>query len=388
MLMLSSSGCAVRQRNPVPEHLVMKAQIPELDDVRIPAGFNIDDPEGPIYKLKRIIKEAQRQAAVHTRCCQKELIELSLSGGGADGAFGAGLLCGWTMAGTRPEFDIVTGISTGALQAPFAFLGADYDKNLKVYAAITNKDVFKKRVIFEILQRGDAVADFSPLANLIARLFGEKELEAVAREHARGRRLFIGTTHFDAQVPVFWDMGAIASSGHPKAPEIFRKVMLASASIPFAVSPVYFEVEAEGKRYEEMHVDGGVMTQVFGAKYLVFAAKAWLEEGYTVSSRLYIIRNSHLNPEYRFVEAKIPEIGKRAVSTLIKTQGLGDIYRAYLDTSQAGIDFNYIDIPLDFKIEPKEEFDPAYMKALYEVGYQMARNGVPWGKYPPGFTSK
>jgi len=200
-----------------------------------------------------------------------------------------------------------------------------------------------------------------------------------------GRRLYIGTTYLDAQQPVFWDMGAIAASGHPKALEIFRKVMIASASVPIAVPPVYFDVEVDGKRYEEMHVDGGITTQVFGAKLLRFSAEAWQEAGYEVTASLYLIRNSRFSPEYESVKAKIAAIGGRTVSTLIKSQGFGDIFRAYLDAIDAGIDFNYLNIPSEFNAKPKEEFAPVYMKALFEFGYQMAKNGLEWKKYPPGF---
>lgn len=215
-------------------------------------------------------------------------------------------------------------------------MGPDYDDALKVYTTITGKDVFKIRPVGTILQSRDAVADFTPLKKLIGRLFGKAELEAIAQEHASGRMLYIGTTHLDAQQPVFWDMGAIAASGHPEALEIFQKVMLASATVPIAVPPVYFEVEADGNLYEEMHVDGGITTQVFGAKLLRLAADAWQEAGYTVTARLYLIRNAHLSPEYEKVKSKISAIGGRTISTLIKVQGFGDIYRAYVDAIDSG----------------------------------------------------
>jgi predicted acylesterase/phospholipase RssA len=220
--------------------------------------------------------------------------------------------------------------------------------------------------------------------NLIARRFGETELRAVAHEYKRGRLLFIGTTNLEAQLLVIWNMGAIATSGHPGALDLFRKIMIASASTPGAVPPVYFNVEADGKTYDEMHVDGGVMTQVFGVPLLVHEADAWRKADYTVTGRVYIIRNAHLGPEPEPVTPELSNIAGRSISTLIKTQGIGDIYRAYAVAASANFDFNHIAIPRDFNDIPKEPFDPVYMKKLYDLGFEMARQDLKWSKSPPG----
>ncbi len=180
-------------------------------------------------------------------------------------------------------------------------------------------------------------------------------------------------------------MGAIASSGHPDALNLFRKVMIASASIPVAVPPVFIKVVAEGKTYDEMHVDGGVMTQVFGIKLLKYLADTWRRAGYRVTGRVYIIRNGRIDPEWHIVKPKIVSIGERSISTMIKTQGIGDLYRAYVDSKDSGFDFNYIDIPRDFTQISDEPFDPNYMKALYDFGFQMAIKGLKWDKLPPYF---
>jgi len=387
IVFITVSCAALHPRNPIPENMISKAEIPGLDSVRFMPGRRfVDETKDYNKELKRFVLHSRRAAAKEFECCERDLTILSLSGGGENGAFGAGILIGWTASGSRPEFDIVTGISTGALQAPFAFLGPAYDSSLAVYSTITAKDIFKKRPFGTILQQRDAVADFTPLENLIEGLFGEAELREVARQHARGRLLIIGTTLLDAQLLVFWNMGAIASSGHPDALNLFRKVMIASASIPVAVPPVYIDVEAEGKTYDEMHVDGGVMTQVFGIKFLKYSADAWRKAGYTVNGRVYIIRNARLDPEWREVDPKLVSIGGRSTSTMIKSQGIGDLYRAYVDANDANFDFNYIDIPSDFKQLSEEPFDPKYMKALYDFGFQRARKGLRWNKFPPYFT--
>ena len=193
---------------------------------------------------------------------QKACFFLALSGGGDEGAFGAGVLCGWTAHGDRPQFKLVTGISTGALIAPFAFLGSSYDDTLRyLYTGITSKDIFRMKSLLTVLWR-DAIADTKPLAKKLDQYVDEAMLAAVAAEHKKGRRLIIGTTQLDAQRLVLWNMGAIASSGDPEAIKLFRKILLTSASIPGAFPPQYIRVEAGGKRYEEMHVDGGTTAEV------------------------------------------------------------------------------------------------------------------------------
>src|SRR3954447_7793561 len=157
---------------------------------------------------------------------------LAVSGGGENGAFGAGLLCGWTAQGTRPEFEVVTGISTGALTAPFAFLGPRYDAQLKaVYTELDAKKVLVARYFTAALW-DDAMADNAPLYKTISHYLDDRMLADIARAYEGGRLLLVASTDLDAQQPVIWNVGAIAKSGYPKAAETIRKVLLASAAIP------------------------------------------------------------------------------------------------------------------------------------------------------------
>ena len=188
---------------------------------------------------------------------------LAISGGGENGAFGAGLLTGWTEAGTRPEFKLVTGVSTGALTAPYAFLGPAYDKQLNyAYTTITGKDVFKKRGLLAPFL-DDALADYAPLQRMVAKYVTADMLKAIAAEHAKGRMLLIGTTDLDALRPVIWNIGKIAENGGPQALELVRKIIVASAAIPAAFPPMMIDVDVNGKHYQEMQVDGGASRQVF-----------------------------------------------------------------------------------------------------------------------------
>jgi predicted acylesterase/phospholipase RssA len=309
---------------------------------------------------------------------------LGISGGGEDGAFGAGLLCGWTVAGTRPEFGLVTGISTGALTAPFAFLGPKYDEQLKeVYTTITAKDVLEERGMLAGIF-SDAMADNAPLRLLVEKYVTADLLQAIAAEHAKGRVLLIGTTNLDARRPVIWNIGKIAASGNPHALELVQKILVASAAIPAAFPPMMIDVEVNGKSYQEMHVDGGASAQVFvyppALQLKALSAKA----GITRERRLFVIRNSRLDPDWADTKRQTLTIAGRAVSSLIQNQGVGDLYRIYATAQRDDVDFNLAYIPPTFNVTLTEPFDQHYMNELFKVGYELGRAGYDWKKTPPG----
>lgn len=310
---------------------------------------------------------------------------LALSGGGSDGAFGAGLLNGWTASGKRPEFDLVTGVSTGALAAPFAFLGPKYDPALKdVFTQSTTRDIAIARPVRGLLG-GDSLASNAPLAQVIAHYVDEAFLQEVAEEHRKGRRLLIGTTNLDAERPVVWDMGQIAISGSPEAVELFRTVLLSSAAIPAVFPPGFIEVSAGGTIYKEMHVDGGATREVFLVPTQFMAKQVDGRLGINPIRRAYIIRNGRVAPEYKAVKARTMSIAGRAVSSLIKSQGVGDLNELYLFAKRNGIDYNVAYIPGDFPDTSTQAFDPVYMTKLYDVGFNLAKAGYPWKKTPPQF---
>jgi hypothetical protein len=309
---------------------------------------------------------------------------LAISGGGDNGAFGAGLLNGWTAAGTRPEFKVVTGVSTGALIAPFAFLGPKYDYVLeRVYTQTSAKDIFKSRGLLKGIF-SDAMADTTPLAGLIASYVNQQLLDEVAAEYARGRVLLVGTANLDSLEPVIWNMTAIAASRHPRSVFLFRQILLASASIPGAFPPQLIDVDIAGARYQEMHADGGTMAQVFLFPPSISAEQIGAQPRQRVA---YIIRNARLDPDWASVERRTLTISARAISSLTRTQGIGDLYRIFATTQKDGIDFNLAYIPPTFNVPHKEEFDTNYMQQLYSTGRQMALAGYQWQKTPPGFES-
>jgi hypothetical protein len=303
---------------------------------------------------------------------------LAISGGGDNGAFGSGILVGWTEAGDRPDFQVVTGVSTGALIAPFAFLGPAYDKQLRdVYTTISADDVFIERgLIGGIFD--DAMADTTPLWGVISRFVDESMLAAIGREYQKGRLLLIGTTDLDAERANIWNIGAIAASGHPGAIDLVRKVLRASSAVPAMFQPVMIDVELDGKPYQELHVDGGAIAQMF-----LYPPSIDIENVAHRERKAYLIRNAREDPEWADVERRTLSIAGRAISTMIHSSGTNDLLRIYFVAQRDGVDYNLAYIGSDFSAPRAGDFDKDYMNALFDYAYQQARHGYPWQKMPP-----
>jgi predicted acylesterase/phospholipase RssA len=379
------AGCAGPPRGlAVPRELQDRAQLPGLDATSRTWGIGLN-PDFQRDLMDSVRREREWLAASGHSGALPPAEFLALSGGGADGAFGAGLLCGWSAAGNRPTFKAVTGISTGALIAPFAFLGQEYDGPLReVYTKTATRDLLIPRGLLEALS-SDAMTDNKPMWKYLAKFVDQAMIDKIAAEHRKGRVLMIGTTNLDARRAVIWNVGAIAASGHPKAVELIHTLMIASASIPAAFPPVMIDVEVDGKKYQEMHVDGGAMMQLFLYPPSLHLADATKAAGITRERRAFIIRNSRLDPDWAETQRRTLSIASRAISSLIQTQGIGDLYRTYLNAQRDSVDYNLAYIPPTFKLKAKEAFDPEYMKALFEVGYEAAKSGYRWHKTPPGY---
>lgn len=305
---------------------------------------------------------------------------LLLSGGGSDGAYGAGLLNGWSARGGRPEFWIVTGISTGALIAPFAFLGEEYDDELeRFYTNTRTEDLVTFRVLMALRGQLLGLADRTSLEQTVEDALTPELIGRVASEHRRGRRLLIGTTNLDAQRPVVWDIGRIASSGHPEARRLIRDILLASSAIPGAMPPVQIEVELDGKRYSEMHVDGGVTRQLFFLPpYFRMDAIRSLAGGRLRMGTVYLLRNTKLDPDYVSTAPDIVSITSRSIATLIKFSGISDVRIVEQQARENGFALRVTAVPEDFNVEESELFDIDYMRALFDVGFRRAVAGVAW----------
>jgi predicted acylesterase/phospholipase RssA len=311
---------------------------------------------------------------------------LALSGGGSYGAFSAGLLNGWTAGGQRPQFDIVSGVSTGALIATYAFLGSRYDPALReFYTTTTTADIYRKRFKPAVLW-SDSFVFSEPLKRMIEASISPQLLCEVAIAHAQGRRLFIGTTNVDTGRLVIWDMGAIASSGKPDSLALYRKIILASASPPGFFPPVHIDISVNGRNYTELHVDGGTTAQVFFRSSMVQIDPAEFSGGGRplVGSCVYIIIAGKAFPDPKCVTDRAVKIAGNSLGALTYAQTRNDLIRIYTLSLLTGMDFRVATIPQDWPIqEDSMVFDQASMRSLYDRGYQWAVAGAAWADVPP-----
>jgi predicted acylesterase/phospholipase RssA len=379
---LLSAGCAaVPMRQPVPAKLALAAELPGMPGVRVWGDGGADLAQ--IFTAPERAALIARRRARAAKSGQPVSNLLALSGGADDGAFGAGFLVGWTRHGSRSEFDLVTGISAGALLAPFAFLGPEYDVKLKATIhSLGGEQLFSANILSGLLG-GPALADSAPFAALLERYIDRDMIRRIASERRKGRILAVGTTNLDAQRPVFWDMGRIAQSRHPRAPELFRKVPLASASVPGIFPPVHIEVAAGGRTYKELHVDGGPTRQVFFTPVEFSFGALDHAIGRRVERRFWVIRNGNVRPDYAAVPETAAAIATRSLETLTKSQGIGDLIRMYDKARAEGIEFNLAAIPADFAAPRPKPFDTGYMSALYDRGLALGIAGYRWARQPP-----
>ncbi len=381
LIIFICSGCATL-RHPVPSNMIGKAHVDNMSDIRTFYG----DRGSELAKNALLSFKEENITDYPVNSDGKRVYPLlCISGGSANGAYGAGLLNGWSKEGSRPKFKAITGVSTGAIIAPLVFLGEEYDDMVEnLYTTMATKQVMTLKGPLRALF-GNSLASNKPLEKQLDKYITDDILKKIADEHKRGRRLYVGTTYLDAQRFVIWDMGAIALRGDAK---LFRKVILASAAIPMVFPPVFIKVEDKGKIYDEMHVDGGTLMQAFSL-YKIFEgeeenAKKMGIDPEKIKADYYIIRNGYFDPSYKVVDDELASIGGQTFDTMINSQGIGDAYRIYAFMQRRGNTYNLAFIPGDFRPPKKEEFDPSQMKMLFDKGYEDAVNGYKWSNVPPG----
>lgn len=378
MPVLAMAACTGVRSVPAPDSdLALIANPPGYEDVRFFGQGQKSIVDVEIADVRRQIRARIAREGVVPNGGEYDV--LVLSGGGPDGAFGAGILNGWTERGDRPEFALVTGISTGALIAPFAFLGPEYDPELKKFYTQTSTDDVVSFAILGGIFGAAGLTDTTPIRGILKKQITPEFVERIAREHENGRRLWIGTSNLDSQQPVVWDVGAIAATGREDAPALIRDILLASASIPGAFPPVLFDVEVNGERFSELHVDGGVTRQLFlFPANAPFRGQEVLEAAVMKRGVVYAIRNSKLSPEFSPTEAGILQIAQRSISTLLKSGGINDIAVLREQAKQSDFEVRVVAVPDSFNVPSEELFDKVYMRALFDVGEEMGLNGVPW----------
>ena len=305
---------------------------------------------------------------------------LALSGGGADGAFGAGILIGWTQSGKRPTFDVVTGVSTGAFMAALAFLGPKYDRTLaELYTNQTNDSVYIQKGPEGLLS--DSVLDNTPLKRQIERIVTKEFVAEVAAEHAAGRRLYIATTNLDSGDLVIWDMGLIASGNRADRVQTFQKILRASAAVPGFFMPVYIKPQ-KGIEQRQAHVDGAVKAPVLIGDFM-FKSPAKQRNLYVVINGS-LARLNNTGP----VKPTVSEIGKKSIVELLRSLSQATLYQGYVTARNSGAEFNLVSVP-DAVMASTDalDFNPAKMRELFRVGQEIGKKGGPWLKEPPNLAA-
>ena len=373
--LLVSSGCA-HVRHAVPENLVGKAVVIGMPDMR-----HYTDKTVSSFMRQSLVDSFKEEGKSDYLVDGIKTYPVLLIGGGvSNSAYGIGLLNGWFKEGFRPVFKIVTGYSSGSIIAVATFSGKDYEDRLaELFLSISTKDVIKQKNIFSILF-GNSLYSSTLFAKKIDDLVDEGLMARIAQEHALGRRLYVGTTDLDAQEFVIWDMGALASKGGPDSLKLFRKIILASCSFPATLPPVYFQVEAGGRRYDEMHADGGVIGGIFYIGQLI--------ENLGFRTRVYVLNCCYMSPHSRQVEDNLTAITSRLIETHTAAKMAGDTYKLYAFAKEKGWDYNLAYIPEDFKPNQKEMFDKQEMQRLFKRGYDDAVVGYKWHKAPPGLVAE
>ncbi|MDQ8700867.1 patatin-like phospholipase family protein [Hyphomicrobium sp. LHD-15] len=376
MTALALGGCAATLAyTPVPEAAIGRAQVSGYTNIR--AWGDADEADAAINFTGVLPAPLSRTEVERKRPRARSY--LALSGGGGDGAYGAGLLVGWTASGERPIFDVVTGVSTGALAAPFAFLGPAYDKKLEeIYTQYKTDDLGTPQ-IFSAVFGGPSLIDASGLEALLRHYVNIELVDEIAREHARGRRLLVATTNVEAERQVIWNLGAIAASKNADRLDLFRRILLASAAIPGVLPPVLLKVTVDGREFQEMHADGGTVGQVF---FIPHVANGLSQKMTQAQARLYVIRNGKMGPVWQSVDPTILKIANRSLETLIKSQARGDVERVYAQAKSEGMAFRLAVIPESFDGISDEPFDKGYMRQLFDLGYAQASRGYPWATAP------
>jgi len=300
---------------------------------------------------------------------------LAISGGGANGAFGAGLLVGWTQSGQRPEFDIVTGVSTGALTAPFAFLGPAWDARLT--QAYTGHEAARVLSDMNLLFfAAPSLYSSRPLERLVASYVDEALIEAVAREHRNGRRLLVATTNLDSQETVIWDLGAVAAAGGPEAIGRFRDVLVASASLPGVFPPKLITTWRGGTPVVEAHVDGGLATPFFTSSE---GLTDWVSPNAHPDNpgRLFAIINGKTAPNFAFAHTGAVAVLSRSLNVMGKAQLRSQLALSRRWAANNHSRFAYAEIPVAAD-EGVFRFDLANRRQLFLLGENLARQGQAW----------
>ena len=363
--LLVLSGCMAPGRRAYDASEAERAQIVGFENIRVHA----DDPRPPksVYDPWRPVTSKPKPAM------------LAISGGGAGGAFSVGILSAWSELGSRPSFDVVTGVSTGALIAPLAFLGPEYDRRLqRLYLSDQARNLIDVNwrglgILSSGLLRGEA------LRRMVGENITEEILRRIAGEHHSGRRLLVMTTNLDTQRAVVWNIGAIAASGRADALALVRQVLVASASVPGVLPPVPIKAVVDGKQIEELHSDGGSSAQFFTLpEQLIVTPNHAAKE----NLHIYVIINNALIPEFAMSPERALPIMGRAYAILLKTHTKQGLIALYNFAQRSGVDLDIASIDAQVPYSMTDPLNHQYMTSVYHIGYQKTLDNSLWKKRP------
>lgn len=345
------------------------------------AGFNTNnliDPAGQVDSHDAL-RQLNSQAILTSRTTARRSA-LCLSGGGAYGAYSVGVLYGWSCRGDRPCFDVVTGISTGALIAPYAFLGSAYDQQIKeLYTSMDSRDIYRLRPVTGVFS--EAFASNRPLARRIDETITPQLMAAVAGEHAKGRRLYVGTTEMEGHRFVVWDIGAIATYGRQEDMVLIKKILLASTAIPGIFPPTRIPVTVNGECFNELHVDGSVSQSVFFRPPLDRPGES------PKDTQVYVIVAGKLYADQDPANPRSISIAIQNLSTFSYAHTRGDLFRIWSTCQMTGRGFLLTALPADYSAPASmTDFDHQQMTSMYQEGVRQVMQGTAWRTTPPGLN--
>ena len=362
-------GCITLPRTPFTQAEQMLASPPGFGQVRYAA-----DSDNLALMLRTSLKPSVKG----------DIDALAISGGGANGAYGAGLLTGWTKSGQRPEFQLTTGISAGALTAPFAFLGPAWDGELRqaIFGPKTAR-LLQERGLLSLLTPG--LYSKAPLEDLVRSYVTDKMIAAVAAEHAKGRRLLVGTTNLDTEQLNVWDMGAIAMKGGAEARDLFAEVLIASASVPGVFPPTMIKVEEDGHAFSEMHVDGQTESAFFAIPQTLFLAPILSAPPF--HAHLFVIINGQLESKFMVTEDSTVPILGRALDVGSKAAIRSAITTSAEFCQHNSCDLSVSSLPATVK-DDSLDFSSAHLEGAFAAGESAAIDGSAWEAAPKAVTNK
>jgi predicted acylesterase/phospholipase RssA len=361
---LTLVGCAIPRRDAPPTIFSTATPVDFPADVRF-------------LSADRTSVEAKSTAALERlRISSKEgtLRALVLSGGGAGGAFGAGALVGLSRRHERPRYDVVTGVSTGALIAPFAFLGSDWDPQLT--EAFTGGRGARMSVRGLLALPLGTKRRSAALAALVDQYVTADLVRAVAREAGTGRLLWVATTDLDKEETVIWDLGAIAMRGGEAARKLFRDVVVASASIPGVFEPVLIHVQLGGRLYDEMHVDGNASASLFIAPAAAYFAL--LDQRSLDGAQVYVLINGQIFDAPQTTPFRLQPIVARTFSVALKHMSRAQVVAVEQFAEKYRMSVKSTYLPFDYPKYSSADFRASTMRPLFEYGARCAQNGRLW----------